>query len=332
MKKDEAKYHLLVIEDNLGDYLIFEEYLSEYIPNVNAVHAINFSAAQEVLNSHEKPFDIIFLDLSLPDKSGEELVLEVIKLAGESPVAVLTGNSDLEFGSRSLALGASDYLVKDDLSPLILYKSLIYNIQRTKFIQELKENEKKYSDLFELNPSPIIVFELETSNILDVNQACIEKYGYPKEEFLNKNLHDLSLKEEHEFTRQHIDEVWEDINQNFKKISKHITKSGEIIDVKISPAKIKINNQDSVVVLIEDITENLRYFRKIEEQNKAFREIAWIQSHVVRAPLARLMGLMNVLDTIETKDEEKELLDYIKQSADELDLIIRDISKKSENV
>jgi PAS domain S-box-containing protein len=332
MKKEDTTYQILVIEDNLGDYVILQEYLSEYLPNINAIHAENFKIAKEVLNSCENPFDIIFLDLTLPDKSGEELVLEIINLADESPVVVLTGRSDLEFGSRSLGWGVSDYLVKNDLSPIILYKSLIYNIQRTNFIKALKENERKYEDLFELNPSPILVLELETLKIMDVNQASIEKYGYSKEEFLTKSLNDICPNEDNEVLHQSINGVWTNIHQHFRKISQHITQSGELVDVKISPAKVTINNKNAVMVLVEDITENLNYFRKIEDQNKTFREIAWIQSHVVRAPLARLMGLMNIVETMELKEEDQELLEYIRQSADELDLIIRDISKKTEQI
>jgi PAS domain S-box-containing protein len=332
MKKEDTTYQILVIEDNLGDYVILQEYLSEYLPNINAIHAENFKIAKEVLNSCENPFDIIFLDLALPDKSGEELVLEIINLADESPVVVLTGRSDLEFGSRSLGWGVSDYLVKNDLSPIILYKSLIYNIQRTNFIKALKENERKYEDLFELNPSPILVLELETLKIMDVNQASIEKYGYSKEEFLTKSLNDICPNEDNEVLHQSINGVWTNIHQHFRKISQHITQSGELVDVKISPAKVTINNKNAVMVLVEDITENLNYFRKIEDQNKTFREIAWIQSHVVRAPLARLMGLMNIVETMELKEEDQELLEYIRQSADELDLIIRDISKKTEQI
>lgn len=106
------------------------------------------------------------------------------------------------------------------------------------------------------------------------------------------------------------------------------------MDVERSPAKIKINNKDAGMVLINDITENLKYIHKIEEQNQTFKEIAWIQSHVVRAPLARLMGLVNLLEGSEDNlsEDNQKLVEYIKLSAEELDAIIRDISKKSEGI
>ncbi|WP_425636502.1 response regulator [Algoriphagus yeomjeoni] len=331
MPKDEIKYHILVVEDNLGDFVILEEYLSESILNLNIQHAENFKTAAAYLEHDEHTFDIVFLDLSLPDKSGEELVLEIIKRAIGIPVVVLTGFSNFEFGGLSLALGASDYLLKDDLTAAILYKSLLYNIQRVKFISELKESRRKFSDLFQLNPSPIIVYELENLKVLDVNEATLSKYGYSREEFLAMTLFDFRPKEESETLRQSLAGFWVNQDSDFQRITRHIKKNGEIIDVEISPAKVKINNKDAGLVLVNDITDKLKYLRKIEEQNEAFKEIAWIQSHVVRAPLARLLGLVNLLELSENKVDEgtKELLYHIKNSTLELDKIVRDINEKS---
>ncbi|MDX5340024.1 MAG: PAS domain S-box protein [Cyclobacteriaceae bacterium] len=331
MKKDDKPYSILVIEDNLGDYVILEEYLSEYLINLQATQVESFKEATELLE-RENNFDLVFLDLSLPDKSGEDLVLEITKRVEGIPVVVLTGFADLEFGSRSLALGASDYLVKDNLSPEVVYKSILYNIQRINFISELKESKKKYTDLFQLSPYPILVYDLETFEILDVNESALEKYGYTREEFLDMKILEI-------YAQEHLDSLPEksfDFQDSEKielqKRARHIRKKGDLIDVEINPAKVYIRNRDAVMIVVKDITENLKYIRKIEEQNQTFREIAWIQSHVVRAPLARMMGLMNLLESVEINSEDQELLNFIRQSAEELDQIIREISQKSENI
>lgn len=334
MKKDENPYNILVIEDNLGDYVIIEEYLSEYLLNLQIIHAEDFQIGSGFLTNNENHFDLVFLDLSLPDKSGEELVREITKLTEGVPVVVLTGFSDLEFGSRSLALGASDYLLKDDLSSAILYKSLIYNIQRLKYISALKESNTKYSDLFQLNPSPIFLYDQENLKILDLNEATRKKYGYTREEFLSMELKNIRPKSEHLFFQKSIEEFQKKKSEKYSVVTKHLTKEGEILDVEINVAKVKINNRDAGLVLVNDITENLKYIRRIEEQNATFKEISWIQSHVVRAPLARLMGLVSLLEVHEDSlsEEFRELLEYIKSSADELDVIIKEISVKSEGI
>jgi len=78
-----------------------------------------------------------------------------------------------------------------------------------------------------------------------------------------------------------------------------------------------------------DITQNKKHLKKIEEQNKKFKEIAWIQSHLVRAPLARVMGLVDLLNNFVPGDDKDELLLHLKNSAKELDSIIINIADKT---
>ena len=75
---------LLIIEDNLGDFVLIETYLIENIKNPIIIRAVNFQQSKDILNS-KTDFDVIFLDLSLPDESGEKLVTEIVlkmKLGG----------------------------------------------------------------------------------------------------------------------------------------------------------------------------------------------------------------------------------------------------------
>jgi PAS domain S-box-containing protein len=83
----------------------------------------------------------------------------------------------------------------------------------------------------------------------------------------------------------------------------------------------------------QDISERMIHIKAIEAQNKQLQEIAWIQSHIVRAPLARIMGLINLLKIEdEIPDDLKTLLQYILTSANEFDEIIKTISNKSQVV
>lgn len=82
-----------------------------------------------------------------------------------------------------------------------------------------------------------------------------------------------------------------------------------------------------------DATERLNYLRRIERQNKSLQEIAWLQSHVLRAPLARIMGLVNLFD-LEEKLYDKETQEYLKhimESAKEMDDVVRDITQKTKD-
>ena len=74
------------------------------------------------------------------------------------------------------------------------------------------------------------------------------------------------------------------------------------------------------------------YIQTIEDHNSRLKDIAWTQSHVVRAPLARIMGLVDLIQNYPNIDEQSELLEHINSSAKELDSIIRNITSKTEDV
>jgi PAS domain S-box-containing protein len=79
--------------------------------------------------------------------------------------------------------------------------------------------------------------------------------------------------------------------------------------------------------LVYDITERLNYIRAIEFQNEKLTEISWMQSHVIRAPLSRILALAPLIKQSITDNEDKELMiDYLVLSANELDKVINNIS------
>lgn len=88
-----------------------------------------------------------------------------------------------------------------------------------------------------------------------------------------------------------------------------------------------------VVGAVLDVTHSKQALRKIEEQNKRLKEIAWEQSHLVRAPLVRLQGLMELVKSADfSLLSHEEAWEHMEASAEELDQIIRNIVKKTEAI
>jgi len=85
--------------------------------------------------------------------------------------------------------------------------------------------------------------------------------------------------------------------------------------------------------VFSNITERVKYLKEIEAQNKKLKEIAWIQSHVVRAPLARMMGLIEIFKFVDRDSPEYfEWTEHFFNTANELDTVIREISEKSKDI
>jgi PAS domain S-box-containing protein len=328
MSTDKREYKILIVEDNPGDFALVEDFLFEYIIAPEVLQATSFHEASEILAVNK--FDIILLDLSLPDKKGEQLIKAMIEISGETPVIVLTGYTDFSFGVKSLSLGVSDYILKDELTPLSLYKNVIYNIERKKNHSDLQLSEKRYSNLFNLSPLPMWVVDVETRKFLDVNNATLNHYGFSRGEFLSMDLNDIKPGEEMPNMKKGLAEDKLSPDEPSQRVMIHQKKNGELINVEIQIAPVQYKGSNANVAVATDVTERFKYIKAIEEQNEKLKEISWIQSHMVRAPLSRIMGLIPLLaGPCDSTDEMEKMLGYVLLSAHELDEVIKNITDKS---
>lgn len=197
----------------------------------------------------------------------------------------------------------------------------------------ISESEKRYADIFNLSPLPMWIINLESLTFLDVNNAALEQYGYTREEFMKMNVGDLRPAED----KERVIELLKN-NKNYDNyenigIWTHLKKNGEMLKVDIRSKSIDFKDKKARIILATDVTERLKHLEALQSQNEKLKEIAWMQSHIVRAPLARLMGLVDmVLDSSTDERERSIALDYFKKSADELDKIINDIVMKSQEI
>lgn len=253
MFEDNKHYNILVVEDNIGDYTLIEDYLTETMKQPLIVHAERFDVAQKELQNNQ--FDIILLDLTLPDKSGEVLIREFINIISDTPVIILTGLSDIDFSKKSLSLGIADYLIKDEINAMALYKSITYSLERKKNLSELKESQKKYLTIFENTPQPMWVIDTEDYRYIQVNEAAVKKYGYTREEFLNMTIFDLRREEElPELNNFLKNDFHTTRDQHFFK-TKHLTKTNELIDVELYSNPMFINGKYYRLISAVDVTE-----------------------------------------------------------------------------
>lgn len=192
----------------------------------------------------------------------------------------------------------------------------------------LKESEKRYSDLFHLSPESMFVYDLETLKYLDVNAAAIKHYGYSKKEFLSMTILDIRPEEDVPLLQKTITEKQSEEKVKLHGVFRHRKKNGEIIEVDIQSNLINYNGVKAKVVLANDVSERVRYIEAIEAQNKKLSDISWMQSHIIRAPLSRIMGLIQMMTPCVEDDAEQQLIhEYIITAANELDDVIRSITE-----
>ncbi|MBD1995429.1 response regulator [Leptolyngbya sp. FACHB-541] len=90
----------------------------------------------------DRPFDVVLLDLHLPDSSGLETITEFRAAIPSLPIVVLTATDDEELALQVMASGAQDYLVKDQITIQLLVRAIRYAIEREQILKRLKNSEQ----------------------------------------------------------------------------------------------------------------------------------------------------------------------------------------------
>ncbi|MDP2336360.1 MAG: ATP-binding protein [Bacteroidota bacterium] len=128
---------ILLIEDNPLDVRLIREMLkdiSHFKFNLISVATLKEGCVQIQKNN----FDIILLDLNLPDSTGQQTFQKVIDCNKEIPVVLITSIEDEELSLKLIMEGAQDYVTKQSLNPALLGKSILYSIERQALLRNIK--------------------------------------------------------------------------------------------------------------------------------------------------------------------------------------------------
>ncbi len=140
----------------------------------------------------------------------------------------------------------------------------------------LRQSEEEYRLIFEGNPNPMWVFDLETLEFLEVNEAAIEHYGYTRAEFLGMTLKDIRVGDELSmpFDGQ-TEEDKGDIQSSFARghVWQHRKKDGTLITVAVEWRPIAFRGHLAALTLANDVTELVKAEQGLRESEQRFRDL-----------------------------------------------------------
>jgi PAS domain S-box-containing protein len=166
---DTSRLRILVIEDDLIDRTQIERLLSRSsVPAGHVVFVDYLSKALTVLK--EQVFDILLLDLNLPDSNGLDTLVGLERSHPEVPKIVVTGEGGEELGLKAVAKGAQDYLVKGQFDSHVLMRAINYSVERKKSEEALRESRGKLNAILESLNDPIIMIDRDL-NVIWSNEA-----------------------------------------------------------------------------------------------------------------------------------------------------------------
>ncbi len=161
---------------------------------------------------------------------------------------------------------------------------------------KIKESEIMYNVLFHGASSYQIISDVETGQILKVNQMAVEKYGYTLDEFCQMTIYDLSP-----LSKKEVRNIIQ--TKNEKEIDfilvKHILKSGEIIDVEVRTSLIEINSKLVLFANVLDVTKRLEDERNFRDVN--LRLEATLQSVTDGVIVTNEVGIIEIANDVARK-------------------------------
>jgi hypothetical protein len=162
--------HVLLVEDNPGDARLFQELVRDTgAGRLKLEHVNRLSTALDRLSNGN--FDVVLLDLSLPDEQGLATLTRTHAHAPNVPIVVLTGLDDEAVAIKAMRAGAQDYLVKGRVDGDLLVRSLRYATERARALEALERREEHYRSLIETS--------LDLVSILNFGAQCTGRPGSP---------------------------------------------------------------------------------------------------------------------------------------------------------
>lgn len=186
---------ILLIEDDPGDARLIREMLLSNRDGNTYKLTICESLTEGISQIESRQFDVILLDLSLPDSTGLHTLSRLRNEVDDIAIVVLTGLSDITMvGIEAVKQGAQDYLVKDDVDSKILRRAIRYSIERKQIEIDLRRSQAEYrsliDDVFDTSMVAVMILD-ETFNVVWCNEAMEIYFGFEREHVLGKDKREL---------------------------------------------------------------------------------------------------------------------------------------------
>lgn len=296
---------ILLTEDNPGDAILLKSHLQSAAEDYNFLFELqNVKSLSETIGvlSRER-FDLILLDLTLPDSEGLDTLVTVRTKVPEIPIVVLTGINDESFGLKTVQAGAQDYLIKGQFEGKLLIKSMCYSTERHSLLMELEETRKKEAEISEARYQAIKKLEAEirertiadaklsriTNELQTIFKALPDLYfkldsqgvildyksGYdadlfaPPEIFLKKNFCRVLTGEAAAIFKKALNLAVQ--KESMETIEYKLDIKGV---VQYYEARILPLGENEFVTFIRNITERKKFVEAIMQSEKKYRDLA----------------------------------------------------------
>ena len=315
---------ILIIDDDEDDFFITSEYLrqiQEYELQIDWCYRFN----DAIQHLKTRNYEMYFVDYRLGAKTGLDFLKEAVRLGCEDPIVLLTGKGNKDVDIEAMQMGATDYLIKTELTTDKLERCIRYSLERTAYLKALRANEKRYRSIFELSKDAVFIADKQL-HFRDMNAATSALLGFEREELVTLSVYDLMADEADKVLLQKF--IYEEGEVNDLEIEFQ-TKQGEKKTCIFSVSAMVDGSDDHYQGLMHDIT-NLKRAEKANlliEKLGATGRLVRTLAHEVRNPLNNInMSVEQLMHTDGNTTEESPLfLDIIQRNSKRIGDIITEL-------
>jgi PAS domain S-box-containing protein len=263
----------LLIEDDPDDVLLLKESLAKAkAVMIKLTHVDRLSNG--LIQLAEQHYDVVLLDLNLPDSRGLETLTTITTGFPKIPVVVLSGLRDDFTTLRAIKYGAQDYLVKGEFSGLMLARVLRYAVERKQAEMVIGENEERFRRIFEEGP-----LGMTTANsdyrFIRVNKTFCRMIGYSEQELQYLTFKDITHPKHIAHDMEMVKKLFNGEIPIYRTEKRYIHKDKKIVWASVTIATIRDKNGQFMYFLdmVEDITDRKRAEGALRESEGRYRLI-----------------------------------------------------------
>ncbi|HKC36529.1 MAG TPA: PAS domain S-box protein [Chitinophagaceae bacterium] len=320
---NQNKHRIAVIEDDEDDYLIIKDYINDIEGKSFVVDWFqDYNTAIEAIKN--KAYHVYFVDYFLGHKTGLDLLDAAAEINCDEPIILLTGLGNKAIDIKAMERGATDYLVKNDLSTEKIERCIRYALERSNFLKELKAREVKYRTLFESSKDAVFITD-DQLNFSEVNDAAVELLGYSEDELVGRNLREFISEHHLNGSLRPLSEK-SSIEDNEIKIINNNNETRECL-LSLSPQR----QADDETFMMHGIIHDITKIKKAEMANLQAEKLAANErlirmlAHEIRNPLNNIILSIDQLLPLERDELQKNFMDIIQRNSLRINNIITEL-------
>lgn len=282
--------------------------------------------------------DIILSDHSLPSFSSVQAFKMVRDMGIKVPFILITGTISEEFAVSMMLEGAADYLLKDRMQrlPAAIMNALNKfeaETEKQAYHEEVVRNEHKFRALIE-NISDAIILVDHDAKFIYQSPSVSRITGYAQQELEGKTLFDLMHPDDVEEAVTFFREIYQQPGVTRQNQYRVVNKDGHVIWLEGTITNLLLDeNVQGFIVNYRDITQRklseqatLEVMERLRQRNNDLRQFAYIVSHDLRAPIAKIQGLVSLMESESDESDKATLQKYITDEANHLDQVVMDMN------